>query len=88
MSLELHDQRMLRRAYRIAKREGYILRKSRRALSPHNGGGLMLVDPTINVAVLGWDYDATPEEVLFYFDVKPTVNGLGEDAESAKGDRK
>jgi hypothetical protein len=67
MSNNREFKNLLRRAYRVAKQEGYILRKSRRAISPQNRGGLMLVDPITNAPVVGWDYDATPEEIVVYF---------------------
>jgi hypothetical protein len=85
MSDDLQERRMLRRAYRVAKKEGFRLTKSRRAISEHNRGGLMLVDPSTNVAVLGWDYDALPEEILDYFDVLEPPLGESKD-EGAAGD--
>jgi len=76
MSTDLQDRNLLRRAYRVAKREGYILRKSRRAISPQNHGGLMLVDPTTGAPVLGWNHDATPEEILdFLIEPDPPLDG-------------
>jgi hypothetical protein len=69
MSVELKEKNMVRRVYRVARREGYRLTKSRREISPQNYGDLMLIDGSTNIPALGWNYDATPEEVLDYFDV-------------------
>ncbi len=67
MFSKLSDQSLLRKAYRVAKREGYILRKSRRATSQLNFGNLMLIDPDTSAPLLGWNYDATPDQILDYF---------------------
>lgn len=77
MSDELKNKSLLRKAYRVAKREGYILRKSRRAISPQNHGGLMLVDPSTGAPMVGWNYDATPQDVLNYLDDLPWMDTEG-----------
>jgi hypothetical protein len=69
MTDDLQERRMLRRAYRVARREGYVLRKSRRFSPPQDYGELMLLDPSTNVPVVGWDFDASAEEVLVYLGV-------------------
>jgi len=63
---DVFQKKLLQKAYRTARREGYILRKSRRALSVGNGGELMLLDRDTNFPVLGFRYDATAAEVLDY----------------------
>ena len=77
MSNDQEYKRSLRKAYRVAKREGYVLRKSRRAISPQNCGGLMLINPTTGAPVVGWNHDASPEDILEY------LENLGNDQEQA-----
>lgn len=53
------------RARRAAQREGYRLRKSRRAVGGiDNLGGFMIIDPSTNFAVAGFRYDMSAEEVI------------------------
>jgi hypothetical protein len=55
------------RARRAAKRVGLYARKSRwRAGSIDNYGEFMLVDPSTNLAVAGFRFDMSPEEVIEY----------------------
>ncbi len=54
------------RVRRLARREGYLIRKDRRALCPDNHGEFMLVDIRHGGAVLGWHYDASLEEIEWY----------------------
>jgi hypothetical protein len=65
---DVQYERLLQKARRLAKRQGYTLKKSRRAISIHNCGDLMLIDLSANCAVLGWRFDATPEDVIEYFE--------------------
>jgi hypothetical protein len=60
------ENSLLRRAYRQAGRQGFVLRRSRRMLSEHNRGGLMLIDASTNIPQVGWDFDATVGEILDY----------------------
>lgn len=46
-----------------AKREGYMVQKSRRAESIDNKGEFRLVDVSTNFAVLGAQFDASLEEI-------------------------
>lgn len=48
---------------RLAQRHGYMIQKSRGALSLDNFGDYMLVEVSRNVVVLGGRYDATLEDV-------------------------
>jgi hypothetical protein len=32
-----------------------------------NFGNLMLIDPDTSAPLLGWNYDATPDQILDYF---------------------
>lgn len=48
---------------RQALRQGYIVRKSRRAESPENLGLYMVLDQSGNYPVFGWRYDATLEDI-------------------------
>ncbi len=48
---------------RLARRMGYVVRKSRRAIGPDNAGAFMLIDANRNAVVLGPRYDATLEEI-------------------------
>ena len=61
-------KRLLQKARRLAKRQGYFLKKSRRAISLDNCGDLMLIDLSTNCPVLGWRFDATPEDVIDFFE--------------------
>jgi hypothetical protein len=46
------------KARRVARKAGYIARKSRRT------GGFAIIDPEYNGAAFGWDWDLTPVEVI------------------------
>jgi hypothetical protein len=49
---------------RKAKRQGYFVTKSReRTFHSNNYGEFMLVSAQYNVPILGWDYDATLEDI-------------------------
>jgi hypothetical protein len=47
---------------------GYVIKKSRQVISIDNCGDLTLVDLRTNAAILDSRYDATPEDVLEFFD--------------------
>jgi hypothetical protein len=51
---------------RLADREGYIIRKSRRAIGLDNAGDYMMLDGSSNIPVLGFRYDATPEDIQHF----------------------
>ena len=52
---------------RLARREGYLLRKSRsRTIHADNFGEYMLVDVGLNIPALGARYDASLEEIADY----------------------
>jgi hypothetical protein len=54
-------------ARRAARRAGLVARKSRwRAGSIDNYGEYMLLDPTTNIPVAGFRYDASAQEVVDY----------------------
>jgi hypothetical protein len=52
---------------RVAKRHGYYITKSRRALSIDNAGEYMLIEVSTRAPVLGWRYDATLEAIAEWF---------------------
>jgi hypothetical protein len=52
------------RARRAARREGLEVRRSRRALSSDNKGGLMLMDPSRNWVIAGERFDVSAEAVV------------------------
>jgi hypothetical protein len=55
------------RARRAARRAGLIVRKSRwRLNSNDNYGGFMIVDPSTNIPVYGFQCDLDPQEVIDY----------------------
>ena len=58
----------------MARQQGYLIKKSRRTISSDNCGDLMLVDLRTNAAILGSRYDATPEDVLEFFDGEQKKN--------------
>lgn len=47
------------------------MRKSRCALSLNNRGEFSLVDASMNVLVLGWDYTATLDEIEHWLRDEP-----------------
>ena len=51
------------RVRRLAQQNGYIVRKSRRAIRLNNRGLFMLVDPSTGAPMVGWDYDATLDDI-------------------------
>jgi hypothetical protein len=58
------ERRREAKARRMAKAQGYALRKSRaRTFSGNNLGGYMIVDPNLNAVVCGERYDLTLEDV-------------------------
>ncbi|MDZ7752761.1 MAG: hypothetical protein U5S82_14090 [Gammaproteobacteria bacterium] len=59
------------RARRLAKRNGYIATKSRRYSPPNDYGEFMLLEPGMNVPVLGFRYDATPDEIIEFLSDEP-----------------
>lgn len=54
------------RARRSASRVGLVVRKSRRHDPLNNCGGYMLLDPTMNIPVWGFQYDLSAEDVIEY----------------------
>ncbi len=52
---------------RLARRSGYFITKSRRALSMDNGGEYRLVNADSNRVVLGERYDATLADIADWF---------------------
>jgi hypothetical protein len=51
----------------LARRNGYVLRRSRRGFSADNSGGYMVIDPYINVCVAGSRFDLEPGDVEDWF---------------------
>ena len=51
------------RTRRLAQRFGYVVRKSRRAWGLNNYGLYMLVDPSTSAPMVGWNYDATLDDI-------------------------
>ena len=51
------------RVRRLAQRNGYLVRKLRGALGLNNHGLYMLVDPTTGAPMVGWDHDATLDDI-------------------------
>lgn len=52
-----------------ARRMGYMIRKSRRALGHENHGRFMLIDPAISEgSQIGHQYDATLEDIAAYME--------------------
>lgn len=57
---------------RKAKRYGYFVRKSReRTFHSNNLGEYMLLDVEHNVPILGWDYDASLEDIADFLRDEP-----------------
>ncbi|MCA3712715.1 MAG: hypothetical protein IM658_05475 [Phenylobacterium sp.] len=55
------------RLRRIARRHGYVLRRSRRGFSLDNLGGYRIVDPYLNACVAGARFDLEPADVEDWF---------------------
>jgi len=51
------------RLRRLAARKGYMLRRSRRALGLDNAGGYMILEPSRNFCLQGFNFDCGPEFV-------------------------
>jgi hypothetical protein len=62
------DKRQESRVRSRARRHGYRVIKSRRALSIDNAGAFMLVDGATNFVVLGSRFDADLDEIEDFFD--------------------
>lgn len=60
MAQERNQERRLRAR---AARRGYVLKKSRRAISIDNHGDFMVVDADRNAIVLGSRFDATLDDI-------------------------
>ena len=61
------DAGMEARARRAARAAGYRAEKSRWRLgSCDNFGGFRIVDPSLNIAVAGFTFDMTAEDVLHW----------------------
>jgi hypothetical protein len=59
----LHEQQ----ARYVARRAGYVARKSRRGVgSPDNRGGFMLIDPNTNSVIDGDRFQLSAEDVIDY----------------------
>jgi hypothetical protein len=48
---------------KLAAKRGYLLRKSRRAISVDNHGSYMVIEASRNLIVLGSRFDATLDEI-------------------------
>jgi hypothetical protein len=67
MQKQISAEALDARARRAAKKAGLLARKSRwRAGSIDNYGDFMLVEPSTNVAVAGFRFDMSAEDVLAY----------------------
>lgn len=66
MSKLVSESALESRARRAAKRDGYRAIKSRRYDPLRNHGQFMVVDER-NIACLGFNYDASAEEVIEFF---------------------
>lgn len=62
---------------RRAGREGYLIRKSRRAISYENQGEYMLVEISTNIPALGFHYDATLGEIAEFLEDEPEPENIG-----------
>ena len=63
------NKRQEQRMRALARRHGYLVRKSRRAVSLDNLGDYMLVEAARNIVVCGERYDATLEEIAQFLSV-------------------
>jgi hypothetical protein len=61
MSIKTVEQR----ARRVARQAGYLARKSK-SRNPFYRGGFMLIDPSTNFPVAGFDYSLSAEAVIDY----------------------
>jgi hypothetical protein len=59
----MHERTQEHRIRRLARRQGYTVRKSRAGLSGDNLGEYALVNSYYNIVVLGWRFDATLEQI-------------------------
>jgi hypothetical protein len=62
--MTLTEKRLDARARRAARRVGLVARKSRWRHPIQNCGGFMLVEPSRNIPVAGFQYDLEPEAVI------------------------
>lgn len=51
------------RVRRMARQNGYVVQKSRGAMGLNNHGLYRLVDPFVNAVMVGWDFDATLDDI-------------------------
>jgi hypothetical protein len=59
---------------RKAKRHGYYVTKSReRSFHSNNLGEYMLLDVKHNVPILGWNYDASLEDIADFLSDEPAA---------------
>ena len=49
---------------KVLKENGYSLKKSREAISPHNLGDYMIVDDSMNAVAFGSYFELTLEDVV------------------------
>lgn len=61
------EQRAESRVRRLAARHGYRVCKSRAMLSLDNRGEYMLIENARNIPMLGWQFDASLDEIERYF---------------------
>ena len=59
----MEDARQEARVRSMARRNGYVVRRSRRSVDAHNYGDFMLVDADTNIVQLGGNFDATLDEI-------------------------
>ena len=66
MSNEVDENapRLQAKARRLAAKEGYIVRRTRRYAPPDLYGGFAVFDARTNFPVVGWKYDLTAKEVI------------------------
>jgi hypothetical protein len=63
----MNDQSLEQKARRVAKRAGFIAKKSRwRAHSVDNLGGFQVIDPYLNSVQEGVRFEMSAEEVIKY----------------------
>ena len=67
MEFTTNDKALEAKARRAAIKVDLRAKKSRdRSLHASNHGGFMLIDPSNNTGIIGWNYELSAEEVLDY----------------------
>lgn len=60
------------RARRLLRRDGYLVRKDRvKESRPGHWGGYMVVDPSTNFPVAGYEYDLDLDELVAFAEEAP-----------------